>query len=131
MPAKRRGASDDFGSDDVAKPSRPHLDPTRTGASHFGLEEIDESGGKSFHAIVTDLFQIGRDPESNLVIRGDTKTSRKHATIRRQGIKYVLEDNGSSNGTLVNGEKIDGPHDLKLGDEIQIGKRVFKYARSS
>lgn len=129
MPAKRGGASDDFSSDEVAKPSKPHLDPTRTGASHFGLEEVDETGDLSFHAIVTDLFRIGRDPDSNLVIRGDTKASRRHATIRREGIKHILEDNGSSNGTVVNGEKIKGPHELKLGDEVQVGGRTFKYAR--
>lgn len=129
MPGKRGGVPDDFSSDEIAQPARPHLDPTRSGASSFGLEEVDQHGDVSFHAIVTALFNIGRDPDSNLVIRKDTKTSRKHATIRRRGERFVIEDNGSSNGTLVNDEKIDGPHGINIGDRIQIGAHTFTFAR--
>jgi pSer/pThr/pTyr-binding forkhead associated (FHA) protein len=129
--AARRNSIDDFSSDDAAKPSGKHLDPTRTGNVKFGLEETDENGEKAFHEIVTDIFRIGRDPDSNLVIRGDTKTSRRHASIKRQGIRYILQDDGSSNGTLVNGGNITGPTDLKLGDIVVIGSREFKFTRGS
>lgn len=129
MAGKRDGTRDDFTSDEVAQPAKPHLDPTRSGASSFGLEEIDQHGDVSFHAIVTALFNIGRDPDSNLVIRKDTKTSRKHATIRRKGDRFVIEDNGSSNGTLVNDEKIEGARLLEIGDRILIGTHAFTFAR--
>lgn len=130
MSGNRSGANDNFSSDEAAPPSKQYLEPTRTGASYFGLEELDEDGDLAFHAIVTNLFQIGRDPNCNLTIKGDTKTSRYHATIKRESEVLVLEDNASSNGTQVNGKKITAPHELKLGDEIQIGKRAFKFTQS-
>ena len=129
--AARRGASDDFSSEDAAPASGKHLDPTRAGSVKFGLEEAEESGDHAFHEIVTDIFRIGRDPESNLVLKNDTKTSRRHASIKRQGIRYILQDEGRSNGTLVNGAKITGPVDLKIGDTVTIGSREFKFTRNS
>ena len=115
----------------MATPSGKHLDPSRTGNVKFGLQKTDDSGGHAFPEIVTGIFRIGRDRDSNLVIRGDTKTSRRHASIRRQGIRYILQDEGSSNGTKVNGVKIDGPYDLKLEDLVLIGSREFKFTRGS
>lgn len=129
--AARKNHSDDFASDDVAPASGPHLAPTRDGNVKFGLQETDEAGEKAFHEIVTDIFRIGRDPDSNLVIRADSKTSRRHASIKRQGIRYIIQDEGSSNGTLVNGVKISGPVDLKLGDTVVIGSREFQFTRST
>ncbi|MBK8205193.1 MAG: FHA domain-containing protein [Planctomycetes bacterium] len=124
----KRKPGDDFSSDDVAKPTSEAMVPTRKSGVQAGLEET--VGTETlFHAIVTDIFNIGRDPECNLVIRKDTKTSRKHATITRQGMAYVLEDNGSSNGTIVNGEKIKGAYELKVGDNVKIGHREFVFAR--
>jgi pSer/pThr/pTyr-binding forkhead associated (FHA) protein len=107
------------------------LDPTRVDAVQAGLEEVDEHGEQLFHTIVTDTFSIGRDPDSNLVIKADTKTSRRHATINRRGIAYILEDNNSSNGTFVNGEKIKEPRVLLVGDRVKIGNREFTFSRKA
>lgn len=125
--AKRKPA-DDFASDDVAKPTSQAAVPTRKSGAQVGLEETTGTD-KLFHAIVTDIFNIGRAPECNLVIRHDTKTSRMHATITRRGLTHVIQDNGSSNGTVVNGEKIKGSHELKVGDSVKIGHREFVFAR--
>ena len=129
MVARRGGATDDFSSDDVAEESGPHLDPTRTGNVKMGLEETDAKGDVSFHQIVTEEFHIGRDRECNLVIRGDSKTSRRHATITRTPTAFLIKDDGSSNGTKVNGIKIKEPVTLKFGDKIEIGYRTFTFNR--
>ncbi|MCA8913358.1 MAG: FHA domain-containing protein, partial [Planctomycetes bacterium] len=55
----------------------------------------------------------------------------RHASIKRQGIRYIIQDEGSSNGTKVNGVKIEGPVDLKLDDVVLIGSREFKFTRGS
>lgn len=124
----KRKSPDDFSSDDVAKPTADPMIPTRKSGVQAGLEEA--AGNETlFHAIVTEIFSIGRDPEANLVIRKDTKTSRRHATITRRGNAYFIEDNGSSNGTLVNGKKIEGAVELKVGDKVKIGNREFSFAR--
>ncbi|MCB9895320.1 MAG: FHA domain-containing protein [Planctomycetes bacterium] len=105
------------------------LDPTRAGAAKFGFEEIEASGDTAFHEIVTDIFRIGRDRDGNLVIRGDTKTSRRHASVQRKGLKFFIQDEGSSNGTKVNGDKIEGSYELKPGDTVVIGSHTFKFVK--
>jgi hypothetical protein len=65
---------------------------------------------------------IGRGPDNDLVFP-DREISRHHCRIRREGRQYVLEDLGSKNGTVVNGEAIAGPRVLQDGDEIQIAPR--------
>jgi pSer/pThr/pTyr-binding forkhead associated (FHA) protein len=129
MVARRGGATDDFSSDEAAEHSDHQLEPTRTGEVKIGLEETDEKGDIAFHQIVTDDFHIGRDRSCNLVIRGDSKTSRRHATISRVPTAFMIRDDGSSNGTRVNGSRIKEPVQLKFGDKIEIGHRVFTFNR--
>jgi pSer/pThr/pTyr-binding forkhead associated (FHA) protein len=105
------------------------MEPTRKTLVYAGLEEVNSEGEPLFHAIVTDIFRIGRDPESNLVIKGDTKTSRRHATILRKGVIYTLHDNASSNGTQLNGQRITSPVELRVGDIITIGSRTYTFNR--
>ena len=64
---------------------------------------------------------IGRDPLCDIVIN-DRQVSRKHAKIENQNSNgNSLADLNSKNGTLLNGEFVDGPTSLKDGDEIIIG----------
>jgi pSer/pThr/pTyr-binding forkhead associated (FHA) protein len=124
----RRGPSDNF-SDTGKVPQGPQLDPTRQGAAKFGFEELEEGGDIAFHEIVTEIFRIGRDNDSNLMIRGDTKTSRRHASVQRKGLKFFIQDDGSSNGTIVNGTKITGSHELQAGDKVLIGSHWFTFVK--
>lgn len=62
---------------------------------------------------------IGRSEDNDIVI-DDRWVSRRHARIRVDGQQYIVEDLGSKNGTLVNGQRIEGPRGLADGDEIQI-----------
>lgn len=66
------------------------------------------------------LTHIGR-ATSNEIFLDDVTVSRKHAEISKDGTKYVIKDQGSLNGTYLNGSIIS-EHTLKDGDEIQIGK---------
>jgi pSer/pThr/pTyr-binding forkhead associated (FHA) protein len=67
--------------------------------------------------------RIGRDVDNDIVIN-DAEVSRHHATISLQLESYVLEDNGSTNGTSVNGHRITTPHPLRSGDIITFGEHV-------
>lgn len=63
---------------------------------------------------------IGRGDESDLPL-GESRVSRRHAVIRvNPDGTVVIEDQGSSNGTFVNGTKVD-KHQLEDGDRVQIG----------
>ncbi|HWF53375.1 MAG TPA: FHA domain-containing protein [Solirubrobacteraceae bacterium] len=57
----------------------------------------------------------------------DPFASSRHARITRQGNVLVLEDLGSTNGTYLNEEPLNGPQPLHPGDHIRIGDCEFSY----
>jgi len=63
---------------------------------------------------------IGRAAGSSLVLR-ERNVSRRHARFLRQNGAVFVEDLGSSNGTRVNGERIEGRRRIRPGDLVQIG----------
>ena len=62
----------------------------------------------------------GRHPESDVFL-DDITVSRKHLEIRRADGQYSVHDQGSLNGTYVNGDLVEQTQ-LANGDEIQVGK---------
>lgn len=80
---------------------------------------IDPNGNRTRAPIGQVPFRIGRQPESDLVIR-DSRVSRQHARIVIEGGDYVLEDTHSRHGTLVNGARIER-HRLQDSDRIEFG----------
>jgi uncharacterized RDD family membrane protein YckC len=65
------------------------------------------------------LLSIGRDPSNDLVLP-DAMVSRRHALVEYRGDGYTLRDCNSSNGSLVNGERVV-ERALKDGDVVAIG----------
>lgn len=66
-----------------------------------------------------DALSVGRDAGNDVQLR-DTEVSRRHAELRRSGNTFLLTDLGSSNGTYVNGQRVES-HELANGDEVQMG----------
>ncbi len=65
---------------------------------------------------------LGRDPSCDVVIAGTAAVvSRRHAEVRIEGGRYVIEDNKSFNGTLVNEQRITAVTPLYHDDEIRLG----------
>ncbi len=65
---------------------------------------------------------LGREPECSIIFQSnDVTVSRRHAEIRREAGGYVLEDNKSFNGTLVNEQRISSITPLYHNDEIRLG----------
>lgn len=71
-----------------------------------------------------DMLTIGRDEENNITL-DDDQVSRYHARLLLQEDQIILEDLGSTNGTLVNGKPIEGQHVLQPADIISVGSSVF------
>jgi len=67
---------------------------------------------------------IGRDPKKCQIVLDDPEVSTVHAVIRKNNIDITLEDLNSSNGTILNGERINKAH-LSTGDEFVIGSTSF------
>ena len=82
--------------------------------------------GRNFRT-ESDEIVIGRDNEEAGLSLSDRSASRRHARIIRHGRTYLIEDMGSGNGTLVNGERIEGSHPLFQGDLIMIGKNTMRF----
>ena len=82
-------------------------------------------------ALAKDVTTIGR-PDSGLhsypdvEIELDDAVSRRHAEIVRRGDSYYLVDTGSTNGTLLNGERLPPQEErlLAYGDRIRVGDRT-------
>jgi len=75
--------------------------------------------GESFRP-TADRTRIGRSPECEIFL-DDVTVSRNHAVLIVRDDGYVVEDQGSLNGTFVNRRRIDTAV-LSSGDELQIGK---------
>jgi two-component system, cell cycle response regulator len=74
-------------------------------------------------------MRVGRSPDCELWL-SDDGVSRKHASLIREGNHYIVEDEGSANGTFIGGVKITR-HELHDGDVIQFGPQaVFRYSLS-
>ncbi len=69
---------------------------------------------------------IGRSRQCEVVL-DDPNVSRQHAEIRPRGGSWVLTDLGSTNGSSINGRRINGPEVVKPGDEIEIGTSLMRF----
>jgi pSer/pThr/pTyr-binding forkhead associated (FHA) protein len=57
----------------------------------------------------------------------DPNVSRSHAEIRPRGGSWVVSDLNSTNGTRLNGRRLQGPEVLKPGDEIELGTSLLTF----
>lgn len=67
----------------------------------------------------------GRQDDCHLRIRS-SQVSRKHCELFEKHGLLLVKDLGSSNGTFVNGKKIDGQRVMEPGDELSIGPITFR-----
>lgn len=96
---------------------RPHLAPN--------LVVRDPSGKTRIVPLLTGEMTIGRGPDNALVLdQADHSASRHHAAITVDGPVVVVTDRGSTNGVLVNGERVERAA-ITPGDEVQMGKTVL------
>ena len=94
----------------------------------FHLKVIEPESYRGQVYDLTDEITVGRASGCGVHVE-DAYTSNLHARVfRRDGAVWV-EDLGSTNGTWVNAEKIDGPTRLGRGDLLQVGGTVFEMAR--
>jgi sigma-B regulation protein RsbU (phosphoserine phosphatase) len=82
---------------------------------------VRESSGTEREVEITRTpFTLGRHSDNDLVLL-DNRISRRHASIVTDGEGYILQDEGSRHGILVNGERISNTRKLESGDQIALG----------
>ncbi len=73
---------------------------------------------------------LGRHPDNSIQLL-DRIVSKNHCLIDAADGKFILKDQGSLNGTYVNGERVQGTRPLKSGDEITLGSTKMIYTAAS
>jgi hypothetical protein len=86
---------------------------------------VEDGAWEAENLLLGEQVLIGRGGESKVKL-ADSEVSRHHAMIERFGDGYMIADQGSTNGTFVNDERISGSVPLKIGDKIRIGKTLFR-----
>ncbi|HEX3977170.1 MAG TPA: DUF3662 and FHA domain-containing protein [Solirubrobacteraceae bacterium] len=69
---------------------------------------------------------MGRSRQCDVTV-DDANVSRTHAEVRPRGGSWVLNDLGSTNGSRLNGHRVEGSEVLKPGDEIELGTTVLRF----
>ncbi len=91
------------------------------GSTYLRLEVISGNGAGDT-LVVEDELIVGRHADGPGRLSEDEEISRQHARISREATgDYAIEDLGSSNGTFVNGLRIQSPRLLSLDDSIEVG----------
>ena len=75
------------------------------------------------------ILRLGREKGSTIHLH-DTEVSRQHAELRRTHRDYTISDLNSSNGTFVNGKRVQ-QHLLASGDQVQAGATLMLYTGPS
>jgi len=83
------------------------------------------------HVMLDRSITIGRDPKTELPLQ-DEGISRRHCRIAFDKDKgaFYIEDLGSTNGTLLNGKRLQAQKKLEAGDRIYLGACVVKFTYS-
>ena len=72
---------------------------------------------------------IGRDVNNSIVV-DDSFASAEHALLTFRGRAWYVEDRGSTNGTWLNGQRVEVYLPLGYGDELQIGQVRLRLERA-
>ena len=118
----------------VPEPAVPEREPARpggeavSGPARAQVVETREEGGRTF-PLVPGVTTFGRRAESSFVIQGDPYVSGSHAQIIADGDVFRLTDVGSTNGTLLNGQRlaINEPVTLSPEDVVLIGGTALRF----
>jgi len=72
------------------------------------------------------VSSVGREPGKDIQLPADSTISRNHASIRNENGSFIVYDEGSSNGTAINGKRITS-QPLSPGDTVQFGSSAFRF----
>lgn len=109
----------------VAAPTGKGRKPKRNTPTHLTVVEPAEQKGRTW-PLGTELT-VGRAAGCHIVL-DDTYASQIHARVYVRDGQHMVEDLGSTNGTMVNRKKLAGPAVIRRGDRLQIGSTVMELA---
>ena len=81
------------------------------------------------HVLDSHPLTIGRAAQNDIQLRGDGFASARHAEFAPSADGVWLKDFGSTNGTFVNGSRLERPRKLTSGDIVRVGETHLRYER--
>ena len=78
------------------------------------------TGASVGHSVELDRDLIVGRTDGDVIV-ADARVSRRHAAVRIEGGRVIVEDLGSANGTWLNEARLLGPRALSPGDRIRVG----------
>ncbi|MYX42476.1 FHA domain-containing protein, partial [Streptomyces sp. SID89] len=82
-------------------------------------ELVLETNGRTWTLDPSRRYTLGRDPQGDIVFE-DARVSWRHATVGFDGRGWVLEDHGSTNGTFVQGQRVQQV-EIGPGSAVHLG----------
>jgi pSer/pThr/pTyr-binding forkhead associated (FHA) protein len=95
---------------------------------NYVLQVIRGRSASTTLKLADGVNSIGRHDDCVIRIKS-SQVSRRHCEIFEVGDDLTIRDLGSSNGTFVNGKRINGQHVLKAGDELTVGAVSLRVAK--
>jgi hypothetical protein len=79
------------------------------------------------HELDAAPITIGRAAQNDVQLRGDQYASASHARVEARRDGAWVQDTGSTNGTFVNGVRIERARKLSAGDVVRVGETELRY----
>jgi hypothetical protein len=116
------------GAEPMAAPAgKPAKEKRARGGAMLRVLDPPAHAGEVY--ALDDEVTVGRAPGCGIVLEEDTFVSQVHARVFRRGRETYVEDLGSTNGTMVNGVRIDEVTRLSRGDQVQFGNTLAEITR--
>jgi pSer/pThr/pTyr-binding forkhead associated (FHA) protein len=105
-------------------PAPPHPAPP---VARLTLLEASPADGPPGRAVALNgTATIGRRPPADILLRDDAVSGRHARFVWRNGT-WMIEDLGSTNGTYINGRRLNGPAGLQAGDVVVTGGATWRF----
>ena len=101
--------------------------PQREAGTRLRMVEPADRSGEVYE--IEEGTNIGRASRAGIPLTSDSYVSSDHARLFLSQGGLWVEDNGSTNGTFVNSQRITAPTPLAAGDRLQVGRTVFEVCR--
>jgi pSer/pThr/pTyr-binding forkhead associated (FHA) protein len=124
---RRRAATTQVAAQPAAKQPKP-AKGGKPGKPPTQLILRTENGKKTGTFSLREPLQIGR-AEACHVRLDDRYSSQFHARLYPKDGGWFLEDLGSTNGTYLNRQRVQGTHEIHAGDQIRIGRTTLELKR--
>ncbi|HET7708123.1 MAG TPA: TIR domain-containing protein [Sphingomicrobium sp.] len=97
------------------------------GNDQFHCLEVSDESGPGQHYVVSPVgLKIGRSPPADIVL-ADPRVSRSHCTVELAGDDLKVTDLKSTNGTYIDGERVEGVAMLPVGSLLRVGNICFRH----